>query len=98
MSPPEEAGPFQALVETLLDRAVASGLKPPIVVVLVSTNGFVSAIRYLRTADGEWDRTLLVEGKEPKGKFPANLVFCEATGKSMVVLVNDLSSMPTSIQ
>jgi hypothetical protein len=98
MCPNEPNVPFQQLVETLLQKAVASGLELPIIVVLLSTSGFVSPVRYQRTADNDWDRTLLVEGNEPKGKFPVNLVFCDANGRSMVVLVNDLNSMPTSIQ
>jgi hypothetical protein len=46
MSRPEEITPFQQLVETLLDTAVAAGLKPPITFVLVSVDGYVSAVRY----------------------------------------------------
>jgi len=98
MCPPEQTIPFDVLVEALLQRAVVSGLKPPIVVVLVSVNGFVSAVRYERKAHGEWNRTLLVEGSEPKGKYPLNLIFCDSRGQSQVALVKDPSTMTTSIQ
>ena len=98
MDPPRETGPFEKLVETLLNRVLTSGFEPPITVVLVSTSGYVSAVRYRRAAEGGWDGALLVEGKEPKDQFPVNLVFCDSTGRSTVVLINDLRSMPTSIQ
>ena len=98
MPPPQQTVPFDALVETLLQRVVDSGLKPPIVVVLVSVNGFVTAVRYQRKADGAWDTSLLVEGSEPKGKYPLNLIFCDSSGQSLVALVKDPSTMPASIQ
>ena len=44
----------------------------PIVFVMVSVNGYVSDVRYSRAPNGEWDRQLLVEGKEPSGVFPCS--------------------------
>ena len=89
---------FHQLVESLLDRAVACGLKPPIIFVMVSTNGYVSAVRYRRLQDGNWDATLLTEGKEPSGVFPVNLCFFDATGKLLSALVDAPEADPKWLQ
>jgi hypothetical protein len=52
MNPAEPKNAFQRLVEALLDRAVESGLQLPIVFVLMSVNGYVSAMRYSRAPNG----------------------------------------------
>jgi hypothetical protein len=93
----EENIPFGNLVETLLDRAVASGLKLPIVVVLVAVNGYIRAVRYAKDCD-EWESSELVTGSEPPGWYPLNLIFCDAEGQSLVARVNDSSGLPTMIQ
>jgi hypothetical protein len=95
MSPPEGTIPFQQLVERLLDTAVADGIKPPITFVLVSVDGYVSAVRYERTHDGSWNRNLLVESAQPKGKFPVNLIFCDVSGRSLCARMDSPNARPT---
>jgi hypothetical protein len=98
MSLPEENIPFGNLVETLLDRALASGMKLPIIVVLVSINGYVRAVRYHAKHGDEWEGSELAVGTEPPGQFPVNLVFCDAEAQSLLVRVNDSSGMPSMVQ
>lgn len=72
--------PFQRLVESLLDRALTSGLETPITFVMVSSNGYVSAARYTQE-NGIWEGALLVEGDEASGHYPVNLCFFDPAGK-----------------
>ena len=95
MNRKDQTVPFQQVVETLLDRAVASGLQLPIVFVMVSVNGYVSAVRYSRAANGEWDRTLLVQGTEPPNVFPVNVCFFDATGSLLSAKLDSPSDYPT---
>ncbi|HEX4488821.1 MAG TPA: hypothetical protein VH088_21270, partial [Terriglobales bacterium] len=67
-------------MESLLEQAVDSGLRLPITFVLMGTNGYVSSCRYSRAANGEWDRTLLVQTKEQPDVFPAHLFWSDAGG------------------
>jgi len=97
MRQPEETIPFQRLVKTLLDTAVADGLEPPITFVLGSVDGYVSAVRYERTHDGGWNRTLLVESTQPTCTFPVNLIFCDASARSLCARMDSPHSGPTII-
>jgi hypothetical protein len=48
--------------------------------------------------DGNWDATLLTEGKEPSGVFPVNLCFFDATGKLLSALVDAPEADPKWLQ
>ena len=61
---------FQRLVENLLDRAVDGGLESPIIFVMVSVNGYISAVRYSRRLDGACEADFSVEGSEPPEYSP----------------------------
>jgi hypothetical protein len=98
MNPAEPKNVFQRLVEALLERAVDAGLQLPIVFVLMSVNGYVSAIRYSRAPNGDWDPKLLVEGKEPPGVFPVHLFFSDASGKLLNAKIESPGDHPKWVQ
>jgi hypothetical protein len=98
MNPAEPKNAFQRLVEALLDRAAYAGLQLPIVFVLMSVNGYVSAMRYSRATDGEWDRKLLVEGREPPGVFPLHLFFSDAAGRLLNAKIDSPNDHPKWMQ
>lgn len=86
--------PFQEFIETLLDRAVLSGLQLPITFVMMSVNGHVSAVRCHRAVNGEWNTTLLVQGKEPPNVFPVHIFFSDGGGKLMNVKIDSPGEDP----
>ena len=98
MHPAEPKIAFQRLVESLLDRAVDAGLQLPIVFVIVSVNGYVSAVRYTRAPDGAWIGAFLAEGNEPPGVFPVNLCFFDPTGRVFNAKVDDPGGHPMRVQ
>ena len=89
---------FQRLVENLLDRAVDGGLESPIIFVMVSVNGYISAVRYSRRLDGAWEADFLVEGSEPPGIIPVNLCFFDPNGKIFNPKIDDFGKHPTQVQ
>jgi hypothetical protein len=84
--------PFQELVQNFVEHAYDSGMRPPFTFVIVSVNGYVSAVRYRRTENAEWLSDLLVEGQEPRGVFPLNMCLFDVTGKIINAKVDDLPS------
>jgi hypothetical protein len=97
MNPAESKIAFQRLVESLLDRAVDAGLQLPIVFVIVSVNGYVTAVRYTREDDSSWVGKVLVEGNEPRGVFPVNLCFFDPTGRVFNAKVDDPGGHPMRV-
>jgi hypothetical protein len=89
---------FQRLGEKLLDRAVNGGLELPIVFVMVSVNGYVSAVGYSRGSDRTWQGDFLVEGSEPAGVFPVNLCFFDPNGKIFNAKIDDPGARPKRVQ
>ena len=81
---------FEDLVEAFLDHALASGFRPPLIFVVVSVNGFVSAVRYVAGEREKWSSKLLTQSDEPAGVFPVNMCIFDARGKVVNAKIDDM--------
>jgi hypothetical protein len=81
---------FEDLVEAFLNHALSAGFEPPLIFVVVSVNGFVSAVRYVLGADGSLESEPLTEGNEPQGIFPINMCIFDSAGKMVNAKIDDV--------
>lgn len=89
---------LQELVQGFVEHAYEVGMRPPFIFVIVSVNGYVSALRYIRTENAGWISEMLVEGKEPRGVFPLNMCLFDVTGRIINAKVDDLPSGTGAVQ
>ena len=73
-----------------MNHALSADLQPPLICVVVSVNGFVSAVRYILRENGSWESELLAEGNEPTGVFPIQMCIFDSAGKIVNAKIDDL--------
>jgi hypothetical protein len=81
---------FEDLIDSFLNHALSAGFQPPLILVVVSVNGFVSAVRYVLGDNGNWEATLLTQGNEPPGVFPVNMCIFDSAGKMVNAKIDDV--------